>query len=116
MFGKKLDQLAETYSKVKDMKKNMAAAQKRIALIRVTATAGAGMVNVTVSGDGVVTNIKINKELFEGDDIKMMEDLIISATNEAIKKSKEAMAHELKSVTGGMDTSEIGKMFGLDGD
>jgi DNA-binding protein YbaB len=46
----------------------------------------------------------------------MMEDLIISATNEAIKKSKEAMAHELKSVTGGMDPGEIGKMFGLDGD
>jgi len=116
MFGKKLDQIAETYSKVKDMKKNMAAAQKRIAMIRVTASAGAGMVNVTVSGDGNVTNIKINKELFEGDDTKMMEDLIISATNEALKKSKEAMAHELKSVTGGMDTSELGKMFGLDGD
>jgi DNA-binding YbaB/EbfC family protein len=116
MFGKKLDQLGDTLSKMKDMKKNMAVAQKRIALIRVTASAGAGMVNVTVSGDGVITNIKINKELFEGEDIKMLEDLVISATNEALKKSKEAMAHELKSVTGGLDTSELGKMFGLEGE
>ena len=116
MLGKKLGQLSDTLSKMKDMKKQMAAAQKRIALIRVTATAGAGMVDVTVSGDGIVTNIKIKKELFEGDDVKMLEDLILSATNEALKKSKEAMAHELKSVTGGMDASELGKMFGLDGD
>ena len=116
MLGKKLGQISDTLSIMKDMKKHMAAAQKRIALIRVTATAGAGMVDVTVSGDGVITNIKIKKELFEGDDVKMLEDLILSATNEAIKKSKEAMAHELKSVTGGMDPGELGKMFGLDGD
>jgi nucleoid-associated protein EbfC len=114
MLGKKLGQMTEALSKMKDMKKNMAAAQKRIALIRVTASAGAGMVNVTVSGDGIITNMKIDKQLFEGDDVKMLEDLVISATNEAIKKSKEAMTHEMSAVTGGMDTSEIGKMFGLD--
>lgn len=112
MFGKKLGEMAETVSKMRDMKKQMAAVQKRISLIRVTASAGAGMVDVTVTGDGTISNIKIKKELFEGDDVKMLEDLVISATNEALKKAKEAMAHELKAVTGGMDTSEIAKMFG----
>ncbi|MDX1957205.1 MAG: YbaB/EbfC family nucleoid-associated protein [Leptospiraceae bacterium] len=106
--------MTDALSKMKDLKKNMAAAQKRISMIRVTASAGAGMVNVTVSGDGIITNIKIDKQLFEGEDVKMLEDLIISATNEAIKKSKEAMAHEMSAVTGGVDTGELSKMFGLD--
>lgn len=114
MLGNKMQQMSDAMAKLKDMKKNMAQAQKRISLIRVTASAGAGMVDVTVSGDGVVTNIKINKELLSSENITMLEDLIISATNEAIKKSKEAVAHELKSVTGGLDLGMMGKMLGVD--
>lgn len=116
MFGKKLDQIKDTVGRMKEMKKQMATIQKRIALIRVSASAGAGMVDVTVSGDGIVTDVKINKQLFEGDDMKMLEDLILSATNEALKKSKDAMAHELKSVTGGVDPSELTKLFSGAGD
>lgn len=114
MLGNKIQQMSETMSKLKEMKKNMAQAQKRINLIRVTASAGAGMVDVTVSGDGVVTNIKINKELLASENITMLEDLILSAVNEALKKSKEAAAHELKAVTGGLDLGMMGKMLGLD--
>lgn len=111
-----LGKMADTLSKMKDMKKQMTTLQKRISLIRVTASAGAGMVDVTVTGDGVVSNIKIKKELFEGDDVKMLEDLIISATNEAIKKAKDAMTHELKAITGGIDPSKLSEMFGGAGD
>ena len=116
MFGKKLDKMAETYGKMKDIKNQMAAIQKRISVIRVTASAGAGMVYVTASGDGVITNIKINKNLFEVEDMKMLEDLVISATNEALKKSKDAMTHEMKNVTGGFDPNELSKLFGGSGD
>lgn len=112
MFGKKFEKMTETLGKMKDMKAQMNLVQKRIALIRVTASSGAGMVDVTASGDGMITNVKINKQLFEGDDMKMLEDLIISATNEALKKSKDAMTHELKSVTGGFDPNELSKLFG----
>lgn len=112
MFGKKMEQMAETLKNMKGMKEQMAAIQKRIALIRVTASAGAGMVDVTASGEGNITNIKINKSMFDGDDMKMLEDLILSATNEAINKAKEAQAHEMKSITGGFDTNELSKLFG----
>lgn len=112
MFGKKLGQMGESISKMRDMKKQMSAVQKRIALIRVTASAGAGMVDVTATGDGVISNVKINKSMFEGDDMKMLEGLVVSAVNEAITKSKEAMAHEMKAITGGMDLNEMAKMFG----
>jgi nucleoid-associated protein EbfC len=116
MFGKKFEQVAETLKNMKGMKAQMAAIQKRIALIRVTASAGAGMVDVTASGEGNITNIKINKAMFEGDDMKMLEDLILSATNEAINKAKDAQAHEMKAITGGLDPNELSKMFGGAGD
>ena len=48
--------------------------------------------------------------------MKMLEDLVISATNEALKKSKDAMTHEMKNVTGGFDPNELSKLFGGSGD
>ncbi|MCC6274860.1 MAG: YbaB/EbfC family nucleoid-associated protein, partial [Leptospiraceae bacterium] len=79
----------EIFAKVNEMKKQMEEVQSRVAKLRITTTAGAGMVNVTISGDGVVKNIEINKSLFDGEDVKMLEDLILSAVNEAYRKSKE---------------------------
>ena len=93
---------SEIFSKMGEIKKQMGEVQARISKLRITTTAGAGMVNVTISGDGVIKNIQINKSLFEGEDVKMLEDLILSAINEAYKKSKEATEHELKSVSGGL--------------
>ncbi|MBE7413084.1 MAG: YbaB/EbfC family nucleoid-associated protein [Leptospiraceae bacterium] len=92
----------EIFAKVSEMKKQMEEVQGRVSKLRITSTAGAGMVNVTISGDGVIKNIEINKGLFEGEDVKMLEDLILSAVNDAYKKSKEATEHELKSITGGL--------------
>jgi nucleoid-associated protein EbfC len=107
-----LGKVGDTISKVREARKQMAAMQKRLSLIRVTATAGAGMVDVTVTGDNTVVAVKIRKELFEGEDVKMLENLVLSATNEALKKAKDAMAHELKAITGGVDPSKLSEMFG----
>ena len=102
----------EIFSKMNDLKRQMEEAQKRVSKMRVSATSGAGMVTVTVTGDNVVTNIEINKALFEGEDVKMLEDLIISATNEALKKAKDSMLHEMKSVSGGMMSPEdLNRLF-----
>ncbi len=107
-----LGKVGDKISKVREARKQMAAMQKRLSLIRVTATAGAGMVDVTVTGDNTVVSVKIKKELFEGEDVKMLENLVLSATNEALKKAKDAMAHELKAITGGVDPSKLSEMFG----
>lgn len=61
---------------------------KRLAQIRVSASAGAGMVEVTASADGTLANIIINPIMFNAEDKKMLEDLILSATNEVTKKSQ----------------------------
>lgn len=92
--------LSEIFSKMGDMKTQSAEIQKRMEMIRVTGNAGAGMVIVTATGKGDIVDIKINKTMFEADYVKMMEDLIVAATNEALRRAKEAMEHEIKKSIG----------------
>ncbi|EQA35393.1 DNA-binding protein, YbaB/EbfC family [Leptospira broomii serovar Hurstbridge str. 5399] len=103
---------SEMFSRMGEMKERVEEIKKRISNIRVIGDAGAGMVQVTSTGEGIITDVKINKTLFDSDDNKMLEDLILSATNEALKKAKEATEYEFKSVTGGFDFSQISKLFG----
>ena len=92
--------LSDIFSKMGDMKAQSAEIQKRMESIHVTGNAGAGMVVVTASGKGEILNVKINHTLFEADDSQMIEDLVISATNDALRKAKEAMEYEIKKSIG----------------
>ncbi|TGK03169.1 YbaB/EbfC family nucleoid-associated protein [Leptospira langatensis] len=107
-----LKNASEIFSKMGEMRGKMEEIKKRISNLRVVGDAGAGMVQVTSTGDGVVVDIKINRALFDSEDNKMLEDLVLAATNDSLKKAKEATEYELKSVTGGLDLSEISKLFG----
>ena len=107
-----LGKMTEALSKMGDMKKQMEEMQKRVSSIKVIGTAGGGMVNVTITGDNRVVDVKIAKEVLGGEDQKMLEDLIIAATNDALNKVKESMAHEMKNITGGMDMGMLSKMLG----
>jgi len=111
MFGN-MGKMMEALSKMGDIKKQMEEAQKRISKIKVIGIAGAGMVNVTITGDNRVVDVKIGKELLTGDDVKMLEDLVIAATNDALNKVKESIAHEMKNATGGLDMGELSKLLG----
>lgn len=66
------------------------------------ATVGGGVVTVTVSGKKEVTAIKLDPEVVDPDDIEMLEDLIISATNEALRKMEEASNEAMGSIAGGL--------------
>ena len=68
----------------------------------VTATAGGGAVEVTVSGKHEVTKIKLSEEVVDPDDIEMLEDLIMAATNEAMRKVEEASQKSMSQITGGL--------------
>ncbi len=93
-------QMKDVFSQMGNMQEKQAELQKRLAQLHVTASAGAGMVEVTASGEGNITDIKINPVMFKAEDSKMLEDLILSATNEALRKSKETMAYEVKNILG----------------
>ena len=67
-----------------------------------TATAGGGAVEVTISGKREVTKVKLQEEVVDPDDIEMLEDLIIAATNEALRKVEEESTAVMSKLTGGL--------------
>ena len=83
-------------------KRKMEEAQKELEEKEVTATAGGGAVEVTVSGKHEVTKIKLSEEVVDPDDIEMLEDLIMAATNEAFRKLDEESQSSMAKITGGM--------------
>ncbi|MDV6237728.1 YbaB/EbfC family nucleoid-associated protein [Leptospira ellisii] len=111
MFDK-IKNFSEILTNMGAFREKMEDVKKRIAAIRVMGDAGAGMVTVTATGEGLITNVAINKQLFDADDNKMLEDLVLAAVNDALKKAREATAYEFQAASGGMDLSEISKLFG----
>ena len=84
------------------MQRQMEEAQKELEEKEVTATAGGGAVEVTVSGKHEITKIKLSEEVFDPDDIEMLEDLIMAAANEAFRKLEEESQSSMAKITGGM--------------
>ena len=84
------------------LQRQMEEAQKELEEKEVTATAGGGAVEVTVSGKHEVTKIKLSEEVVDPDDIEMLEDLIMAATNEAFRKLDEESQSSMAKITGGM--------------
>ena len=67
----------------------------------VSAQAGGGMVEAVVNGRQELVSLRIDKEVV-GDDVEMLQDLILAAINEALNRSREMMAAEMSKLTGGM--------------
>ena len=84
------------------MQKQMEESQKELETKEFTATAGGGAVEVTVSGKKEVTKVKLAEEVVDPDDIEMLEDLIVAATNEALRKMEEATTSAMAKLTGGL--------------
>lgn len=88
------------------MQRQMETASKELEEKEFTASAGGGAVEVTVTGRREVTKVKLQEEVVDPDDIEMLEDLIMAATNEALRKaddeSKEAMAKFTGGLGGGL--------------
>ena len=84
------------------MQRQMEEAQKQMEEMEMTATAGGGAVEVTVSGKKEVVSVKISPEAVDPDDVEMLEDLIVAATNEAFRKMEEESAAVMAELTGGL--------------
>ncbi len=84
------------------MQKQMEEATKELEEKEVTATAGGGAVEVTVSGKKEIIKVKLDKDVVDPDDIEMLEDLIMAATNEALRKMEEVSQSQMSKITGGM--------------
>ena len=84
------------------MQRQMEEAQQALEEKEVTATAGGGAVEVTVSGKKEVIKVKLAEEVVDPEDIEMLEDLIMAATNEALRKVEELSQQSMSKITGGL--------------
>ncbi len=83
------------------MQRQMEENQKELETKEFTAAAGGGAVEVTVSGKKEVTKVKLSEEVVDPDDIEMLEDLIMAATNQALRQMEEETAAVMSKLTGG---------------
>ena len=88
--------------KAQKMKKKIEENQKALEEKEFTATAGGGAVEVTVSGKREIVKVKLSEEAVDPDDVEMLEDLIVAATNEALRQAEEAAASAMSALTGGL--------------
>ena len=84
------------------MQRQMEENQKALEEKEFTAAAGGGVVEVTISGKKEVTKVSLKEEVVDPDDIEMLEDLIMAATNEAFRKLDEESQSSMAKITGGM--------------
>ena len=84
------------------MQRQMEESQKEMESREYTAKAGGGAVEATVTGSKELKAIKISKEAVDPDDVEMLQDMIVSGVNEALRKIDEMTEREMSKITGGM--------------
>ena len=87
----------------KVMQEKMAKIQQDLAKKTITGSAGGGMVLITVNGQGDVLSAAIEKAVIDASEAEMLQDLIVAATNDALRKAKELSKQELAQLTGGLN-------------
>ncbi|OEU49495.1 MAG: nucleoid-associated protein [Desulfobulbaceae bacterium S3730MH12] len=87
----------------KGMQEKMAKIQQDLAQKTITGSSGGGMVTVTVNGQGDVLSISIENAVIDPAEQEMLQDLIVAATNDGIRKAKELGKQEMAQLTGGLN-------------
>jgi len=105
MFGNLMRQ-------AKKMQQEMAKVQEEAKKKVVEASAGGGMVTVTANGSMEILSIKIEREVVNPDDIEMLQDLVVAAVNEALRRAQQMLSEEMSKITGGLNIAGMGNLFG----
>ncbi len=87
---------------VQKMQADMAKMQEEVALKTVEGTAGGGVIKVVANGKQEVLSVEIKPEAVDPDDVEMLQDMILAAVNDALRKSQEMVAQEMGKITGGL--------------
>jgi len=95
MFG-------DIMKQAQQMQERLAKLQEEAGKKMVEASAGGGMVTVVANGKQEILSVKIDPEVMSGNDKEMIQDLVVAAVNEALRKSRDLMAEEMKALTGGL--------------
>jgi hypothetical protein len=94
--------LGDLMKQAQKLQSRMMALQEELAGKTVEATAGGGMVSVVVNGKQEIVALKIDPEVVDRQEIEMLQDLVIAAVNDGIRRAQQMCSDEMKKLTGGM--------------
>ena len=94
---------AAMLQRLQDMQAEMQRTQEEVEATDYTASAGGGAVEATVTGAKVVKDIKISPEVVDPEDVEMLQDMVIAAVNEALRKAEDAMMQGMEKAKGGLN-------------
>ena len=94
--------LGQMMRQAQEMQTKMAELQEQLAATEITGVSGGGMVRVTSNGKGEMRAVKIDPILLDGNEVAVLEDLIVAAANDARAKAEAATAERMRELTGGL--------------
>jgi DNA-binding YbaB/EbfC family protein len=103
MRGGGMGNMQNMMKQMQKMQKKMAEAQEELGQQKIEGTAGGGMVTVIVTGHKEVVDVQIKPEAVDPDDVEMLQDLVLAATNDALKKVEELTNNTMGQFTKGMN-------------
>ncbi|WP_442862510.1 YbaB/EbfC family nucleoid-associated protein [Bacillus sp. USDA818B3_A] len=103
MRGGGMGNMQNMMKQMQKMQKKMAEAQEELGEQKIEGTAGGGMVTVVVSGHKEVLDVQIKPEAVDPDDVEMLQDLVLAAVNDALKKAEELTNNTMGQFTKGMN-------------
>jgi DNA-binding YbaB/EbfC family protein len=105
-------QLNQMMRQMQKMQEEMAAAQEALAGETVEGSAGGGAVKAEVTGGLELRAVHISADVVDPDDVEMLEDLVVAAVSDALRKAQELQSQRLGGVTGGLDLGGLGGLLG----
>jgi DNA-binding YbaB/EbfC family protein len=105
-------QMNQMMKQMQKMQADMEAAQRALEETTIEGSAGGGMVKVTVTGSGEVTAVTISPEVVDPEDVEMLEDLVLAAVGDGLRRAQQMQQESLGGVTGGVDLGGLGGLLG----
>jgi DNA-binding YbaB/EbfC family protein len=103
-----VNNLGNIMKQAKKMQERMGKLQQELETRTIEAQAGGGMVKVVVNGKFEIVSLQIEKDVVNPEDIEMLQDLIVAAVNEGIRKAQEMASAEMAKITGGLNIPGMG--------
>lgn len=104
--------LGDLMKQAQKMQQEMGKIQEESRKKTVEASVGGGMVSATANGAMEIISIRIERDVVNPDDVEMLQDLIVAAINEALRRAQKMVSEEMSKITGGMNIPGLGNMFG----
>jgi DNA-binding YbaB/EbfC family protein len=104
--------IGDLMKQAQKMQQEMGKIQEESKKKTVEAAAGGGMVVATASGALEIVSLKIEKDVVNAEDVEMLQDLVVAAVNEALRRAQQMVSEDMGKLTGGMNIPGLGNLFG----